>query len=788
MSESEHSNGRHLKPGDTQSRALTTHQNLAYSPEEDDREALDFVAQWNAILKRKWVVVSIIIIALGVGVLQTVLTVPVYRSTAVIQISPLTSTVLRIQDFEAAPRSVQALELYRETQFDILRGRQLAEDVVRRHEVWDPPELSGELSQRSLTSEIFALPRRVRALLRRSEPVIQREIDPEVLQERAIRRAGAILRSRIDVSPRRNSQLVNISVSSFDQRFAARIANAVVEEYIRSSMQRRYDAGQEAREFLETQLNEMRIALEQADQSLADFAQEQGVADLSERLGLARESLRRINSRLNETQSELLQVRSYRNLIQNGRGTEIRPVTNDQELQRLQAELAGLRTEHASLSQRFTGNHPSLVESRTRMAGVEQQISDRRSVIINNVLVEYANLEAEIAALHDAVEGGEAQILALGQRSVQYNILRREFETAQELYNGMLQRLREIGIASGLHENNIAMIDPASVAGRPFLPNPRRNLSLALIVGVALGIGLALFLEFLDSTIRRVDDLERLVGRPVLGLIPLVKLRQQKLRNVVSLRQEERAVSHYSEIHPKSSVSEAFRSLRTSLMFSTPQGMPKTLLVTSPGPGDGKTTNSINLATVMAQNGARVLLVDADLRKPRLHRDFGIPMAPGLTNRIAGISGDNSTSSIVATTVEGLFLMPAGNQAPNPAELLGSERMQKIITMAGRAFDHVIIDSAPILGLADALVLSRLVDGVIMVVAAGKTTKDSIKTGIRRLMQVQAPMLGTVINQVDMDSPDYAYYSSYYYNYYSDPEPSPEEVKEESPRAIGQPG
>jgi capsular exopolysaccharide synthesis family protein len=206
-------------------------------------------------------------------------------------------------------------------------------------------------------------------------------------------------------------------------------------------------------------------------------------------------------------------------------------------------------------------------------------------------------------------------------------------------------------------------------------------------------------------------------------------------------------------------------------MFSTPEGMPKTILITSPGPGDGKTTSAINLATVMAQNGSRVLLIDGDLRKPRLHRDFGKPQSPGLTNRIAGSQGDKSdASAIVETDIERLFVMPSGNSAPNPAELLSSDRMNKIIAMNARAFDHVIIDTAPILGLADAMVLSRLVDGVILVTSAGSTAKESIKTSMKRLAQVRAPMLGVVLNAVDLDSPDYAYYSSYYYNYESEDE------------------
>jgi len=771
--------GRHLKTVDTRSTALAQYDPFQNSSEPD--ETIDILALWRSVVKRKWVVISILAIFLVTSLLATSLTVPVYRSTAVVQINHESARILRIEDFEAAPRSWQGVEQYYQTQYEILRGRQLAEDVVRRLEVYDHPEFTGEIRQRSLTGELRALPHRIRNVFRSDRGQGQnRNLDPEVARQIAIRRAGSILRSRIQIGPRQNSRLVNVSVSSFDPQFAARLANGVVDEYIRSSMQRRYDAGQEAREFLEEQMGDMRIALERADQALLDFAQDNQIADLGQRIEMAKASLGNLNDRLSRTQGDLLQMTSFRSLIENGNGSNIRLVANDEQLRGLNSQRASLSTEYASLSQRFRDDYPALVELRSRMAEVDLQIAARRQSIINGVLSEYDNLSSEIVAINDAILEREGQILSLGQQGVQYNILRREFETNRELYDGMLQRLKEIGIAAGIQENNVAMIDSALVSGRPYLPNTQRNLMMALALGLAVGVGLALMLEFLDTTIRRTEDVEKLVGRPVLGLIPLVKLREQRQKTTMGQKANERAVSHYSEVHPKSSVSEAFRSLRTSLMFSTPQGMPKTILMTSPGPGDGKTTNAINLATVMAQNGNKVLLIDADLRKPRMHRDFSVPHAPGLTNRIAGVNGgDARTSAIVPTTVEGLFVMPSGSQAPNPAELLSSDRMLKIISMAARAFDHVIIDTAPILGLADALVLSRAVDGVILVAASGRTTKESIKASTRRLMQVQAPLLGVVINQVDLDSPDYAYYSAYYYNYSSD-----DDSERELPRAL----
>jgi polysaccharide biosynthesis transport protein len=782
MSDNSHGAGRHLKPVDNSSTTSLV-QYDPYQQVAEQSDGIDLAEIWKAMLKRRWVVVAVVFVFLATAILSTWLTVPVYRSTAVVQITHETPRILRIDDFEATPRSMQGIQQFYQTQYEILRGRQLAENVVERLEVWDHPELTGEIRQRSLKGELQLLPRRVLRILRPTpERTRTTPVDPEIAKERAIRRAGAMLRARIQVHPRPNSRLVNVSVSSFDPSFAAQLANAVVEEYIRSTMQRRYDAGQEARVFLENQLTQMRIALERADQNLIDFAQESGIANLQERVEMARNSVRRLSERLNTSQGDLVQMQAYRRLIENGHGHDIRPIINDEQIRSLDRQKSDLMAEYAGLSQRFRDDYPAIVELRSRMNEIDTQIAERKQRITRDVLGEFQSLTMEIQTLEEAIAQQEAGILNLNQQSIQYNILRREFETNRELYDGMLQRLKEIGVAAGVHENNIAMIDSALRSSAPYLPNVGRNLFRALALGMMLGVGIALLLEFLDSSIRRIEDVERLVGRPVLGLIPMVKPREQRKKSVLNSKALERAVSHYSELHPKSAVSEAFRSLRTSLMFSTPQGMPKSILVTSPGPGDGKTTNAINLATVMAQNGARVLLIDADLRKPRMHRDFSIPQAPGLTNRIAGANGgDASASAIVPTTVEGLFVMPSGSQAPNPAELLSSERMRKIINMASRAFDHVIIDTAPLLGLADSLVLSRCVDGVIMVVGAGQTRKDSVKSSTRRLVQVQAPLLGVIMNQVDMDSPDYAYYSAYYYNYSTDPELE----KRKLPRILG---
>lgn len=755
---------------------MMVHQPFLHGHHNDDDDSIDPRDLLRILKKRRWIILSVIVIFAVTAALSAVLTVPVYRSTAVVEINHESARILRIQDFLPDAGSAQAAEQFYTTQYEILRGRALSEAVVRQEGVESHPELTGEIRQRSLMGEVTSVIRVLRGAFSAPPTATAREVDPDLVREAAIRRAGAVLRSKIQVTPHRGSRLVSVSVSSFDRQFAARMANSVVEQYIRSNMQRRYDAGNEARNFLQGQLAEMRISLERADQALQDFAQENRVANLDERQEMASQSLRDLNARLSDAQTRLLEYQSYREQIQSGRSIQLASVLENEAIRGLRMQMAELSTQRASMLQTFKEDYPAVVELNTRMSQIQTEIDELMRRELQVISSQYENLRAQAQTLEEAIVERENGILALSQQSVQYNILKREFETNRELYDGLLQRMKEIGLAAGIQENNISVIDPALAPGGPYHPNFMRSVLVALFLGAVIGIGLALLLEFLDTTVRRAEDFERLTSRPVLGLVPLARrdvgaVMAGMMVPLGRRRQRTTAgVAHYSVTHIRSTVSEAYRSLRTSLMFSTPEGMPKTLLITSPTPGAGKTTTAINLATVIAQNGARVLVIDADLRRPRLHVEFSSRQSPGLTNRIAGVGPDkdaegNGKSTIIGTNVPGMFIMPSGSNAPSPPELLGSARMRELLRQSTKVFDHVIIDSPPILGLADSILLASMVDGVVMVVAAGQTTKDSIRNCIRRLDQVHANLLGVAMNQVDLSSPDYSDFRSDYYNY-----------------------
>jgi len=763
--------GHHLKPVSSDSGAVTSFAAESWAAEDDD--SIDLREYWRILSKRRSLILSVLATVVVVTLAATLLMLPEYRATVTLQINPEGSRILSYDDFETSFSGSAGIQQFLTTQHGILGSRSLAEAVVRSQSLADHPEFTGEQRQRSIVAEVRELAGLLVGTVQSSgdRPGLDSGLaGAEALEDRRVQQATRRLQERVEVEAERNSQLVHVSFVSFDPEFSAQIANAVAREYIQGAMQRRYDAGSEARRFLQQQLQEMRVSLERSDWELADFARRARVSDLAANQEMAREGLRNLNDTLENVRTELVQLAGWRDLARRGRLDHLDPVVNSPTIAELQKRLLDASTEYAALSERFLDDYPTVAEILRRKELLRGEIAAERQRIAEGILGRFETLRAQEAALEQAIVEREERIMALNEQAVQFNILRREHETNRELYDGLLQRMKEIGVAAGVQESNIAVIDTARVPTGVFRPVLAKNLAIASVLGLMFGIGLALLLEFLDRSVRHADDIERLVELPVMGLVPLAS-GNDTIGEPPLASPSQNALSHCSAQRPDSAVSEAYRSLRTSLMFSTPEGMPRTVLVTSTMQGEGKSTTSVNLATVIAQNGSRVLLIDADLRRPSLHRDFGRPRSPGLTNAIAqfeqGAGLDRSLFQ--STEVEGLSLIPAGTATPKPTELLSSSRLSRVISECREMFDHVIIDAPPILGLADAVALSRTVEGVIVVVAAGQTGKENFRGAVRRLQQVQAPLLGVVLNRVDLKSPDYAYCSSNYYGYQEAP-------------------
>jgi len=345
------------------------------------------------------------------------------------------------------------------------------------------------------------------------------------------------------------------------------------------------------------------------------------------------------------------------------------------------------------------------------------------------------------------------------EKGIQYNILKREADTNRELYKGLLMRMKEAGVSAGITASNIQIVDPAELPTSPYKPNKKQNLLLAAVVGLFLGVGLAFFFEYLDNTIKTPEDLEQWIRLPSFGMVPEISNgRRKRLDKGVCYPVE--LVTHG---HPKSMLSEAYRSIRTSILLSSSEEPPKKITVTSPNLGEGKTTTVINTAIALSQMGARVLIIDADMRKPRVHKIFNHENGTGLSTFLS--RHGHLVSIIKKSEVPNLFYIPCGPIPPNPSELLGSNLFRKMLDALEPRFDHILIDSPPVLGFADAIILSNCVNGVILTVLGGKTPRETLRRAKEALQQTNTRILGVVINRVDIRRSD-GYYYYHYHSYY----------------------
>lgn len=704
------------------------------------------------VLRRKWTVITFFLIVVTTVLIGTFMMKPIYRAAVSIKIDKENPNVLKFKDIYEIER---VEDDYYQTQFKILKSRSLAKRVIRAMKLENNPEFAvvGNPAENSAAT-----------VSGNAVQQIDGDISPKVVD-------GFL--ASLTVEPQQKSRLVKVSFDSRSPELSAEVANDIAKSYIDYNIESKFDATQQARDWLEKQLQDMKGKVEKAEEALNSYASRNGIIFLTEgssNEGKDAKGESIVTRKLNDLSTQLVQATSDRiskealhREVQQGEAGSISPVLNNPLIQALKKDYATGEAEYSQLSKVYKPDYPKMVRLKEQLSQTASRIEAETGKLVSGIGKDYETALKRENSLKATLEKYKGEALNLNEKMVQYQILKREADTNREMYNGLLQRLKEVGVSASLTASNIQILDRAEIPRAPFKPKKRLNLILAAIVGLFGGVGLAFFVEYLDNTVKSPDDVEKKVTLPSLGIVPdLAKKGDRDLLPVITFDDK------------RSPLSEAYRSIGTYIQFSSAGRPPRTILVTSARQGEGKSTTVVNTAITLAHSYGRGVVIDSDLRRPQLHKIFDVDNSQGLSAFLAG-HVEFGSSLIRKTKVSALDLIPSGIIPPNPSELLSSYRMRDLINGLFPLYSFIILDSPPILGLSDSLILSTMTDGVLMVARAGETPKEAALQAKKLLQGVNAKILGVVLNGVgasDLKYGSYSYYHSYYYgNGYDDERP-----------------
>ena len=712
------------------------------------------------LIKRKWTVIASVVLIVGIVALSTLRSTPIYDAAGSIAISKSDPVVLNLKD--AATTSA---DYYDPTDLDtevrILKSDLLALQVIRQLGL-DRPQAAG---QGQLTSGLPPSMETVQA------------------ESPSISAALASFKGGLQVSLVPNTRIIEIHYRSPDKNLAARIVNTLAATYVEQNFKTRFESTMQASDWLSKQLVDLQLKVETSQEKLVRYQKEHEILGIDEKQNITTAKLDELNRELTAAESVRMEKESLYRLAQTGvaeaAGNPDTTQRNAQEtvatsplLDKLREQQADLKIQMAQLNVQFGPAYPKVAQLRNQLQEVDAQVQAELNKVRARVRGDYqASLQRE-KMLRSALDQQKQEANKLNESAIEYSLLKRDVETNRALYEGLLEKLKEAGVTAGLRSNNFRIVDTARVPASPSEPNLPRNLAFALALGLSTGVGLAFFLEGMDNTVRTPEQAQAVASLPSLGIIPLGSRAaiESGKRHRLSLAASKEAVELVTQSRPRSQMAESYRALRTSLLLTSLGKPPKVILITSALPEEGKTTTSINVAIVLAQKGTRVLLIDADLRRPSIHKTLGMGPAAGLSDVLTG--GTPLQDAIIRSTIlPDLFLLPAGSPPPNPAELLASNNMKDLLAELQGQYDHIVIDSPPTLSVTDAVVLSTRADRVVLVIRSGQTTKQALRRSRDLLLQVKAQVCGVLLNAVDLNSPDYYYYEyqeKYGNRYYDD--------------------
>jgi len=695
---------------------------------EAAEEDLDLRAAWQTLLRHRGMIAKGVALAVGLTLGASLLIRPVYRATSLVEIRPNAEQPVHFEERSASAQT-NGRELI-ETQARIIRSESVIDQVIERLGLADDPELVG-LGQNGLVGEATALLRSLRG---------QRSPDPTLRDADLWRN----FRERLSTSLVRESNLIEVRFESVSPQRAAEIVDAVVEEYVRLNESQWSRAGSNAKRYLEDEIARAAEKLRRSELELNDFARRHDIVDVEEGADLLNMRVTELSTELTVAIQRRVQAEALARQVQDGRVEELGVVLQSELVGHLKEEQARLTAEYERLGRIYRAGYPKLQQLSAQIEEVRANRDREVRRLLAGVGAEHEGARNRESLLKQELEKEKAALLDLKDRAVEYHILKREWEASRELHAGLLEQMKRTGVMAGIGPSIAVLIDAARTPEKPQRPRPFLYAAAAGLLSLLLGTALAFLRAHLDDVVRTAEDLEALTGLVSLAQVP---------KHQPALLAGER-IECLPHTQQRSGVAQALRSLRTNLAASFPPGGPRLIQVTSSWQAEGKTTTAINLAVVIAQRGSRVLLVDAEMRRPRVHTVFSVPQRPGLAEILAGDGSVRPHESFVPK----LSILPAGAARGDPADLLGSLNLAVFFENARSAFDYVIVDSPPVLGLADSTLLGSRVEGVLLVAGAGSSRRGAVVEAARRMRLVHSPLIGTVLNRADAHADPYGYY------------------------------
>ncbi len=710
---------------------------------------------WRIIRRRLWVPISSVFVIVTLTTIYNLRAPSIYEGLTQIQIDR-ESSALELKDLSISYWGDDSQ--YLNTQVRNLKSPTLAYEVVKTLDLENNPKFIPKGGRKKGAEQ------------KKLEETPDRQADMRRLENYT----DALLES-VEIERVRETRLVQIRYRHPDQELAKKVADTWADVFVQRNLEKRLKGNKDSLAFLESRIGELKLKLKSAEEQLINYRRQHQVIDFGEKENTVLARLAELNRRLLEAENERKTLQVTYNLSRQLPDPNALPeVQRDPLIQELNKKLTELKQQRAQLLVEFTPEWPAVRQIEQQIVQLEGELRASYQRILGGIETQYRSALQREEALRKAFNEQRSETLLQNEGAIQANILQQEVDTNRALLDKLLQSQKEVDVSAASKKNNISVTDYSPWPRRPVAPKRAQNIALSFLLALIGGVGLALFLDYINNKIESVEDIDRYLQLPALGVIPVFPEGKARKRLTRALASKELApatvnTSVYSgpmiltEIDPNSSIAESYRQLRTAVLLSSADHAPRTILVTSSQPAEGKTTTSVNLAISLAQTGASVLILDADLHRPRVHKIFGIKNAQGLCNYLAG---DCELASLVQIALPNLYILPVGPLPPNPAELLGSDKMRQMIkTLAGN-FDHVVIDSPPVASFADSLILSSMVEGVILVVRGDFTLREVAQRTKANLLSVGARILGVVANHVKLQPHDYYYYSTYYSRYY----------------------